>query len=136
MAFLTKEECVRRHRLLWNYIADQILEKENVHWEYKTEAFEHFGWNVSISYIFNYCWACYYDSMKCLEMVDDPKCACESEVSDCPYCLFKWNSDKTNYCVKPHALYGRFLDSHRSNDWKEAAKIARDIANMPVREDV
>lgn len=30
MAFLTKEECVRRHRLLWNYIADQIEEQEEV----------------------------------------------------------------------------------------------------------
>ena len=25
MAFLTKEECVRRHRLLWNYVADQTF---------------------------------------------------------------------------------------------------------------
>ena len=30
MAFLTKEECVRRHRLLWNYVADQILEQKKV----------------------------------------------------------------------------------------------------------
>lgn len=27
MTFLTKEECVRRHKLLWNYVADQILEQ-------------------------------------------------------------------------------------------------------------
>ena len=41
MAFLTKEECVRRHRLLWNYIANKILEQEEVPWNYKEEAFEH-----------------------------------------------------------------------------------------------
>lgn len=43
MAFLTKEECVRRHRLLWNYVADQFLEQENASRNYKREAFEHFG---------------------------------------------------------------------------------------------
>lgn len=136
MAFLTKEECVRRHRLLWNYVADQILEQEKVSLKYKRKAFEHFGWNISIGYIFNYCWACYYHSMKCLEMVDDPKCARKNEVNDCPYCLFNWTSDKTNYCGNRHALYDQFWDSKLSNNWKEAARIARDIANMPVREDV
>ena len=61
MAFLTKDECVRRHRLLWNYIADEILEQEEVPWDYKKEAFEHFGWHNGD--MFNYCWACYYDSI-------------------------------------------------------------------------
>lgn len=136
MAFLTKEECVRRHRLLWNYVADQILEQEKVSLKYERKAFEHFGWNISIGHIFDYCWACYYHSMKCLEMVDDPKCARKNEVNDCPYCLFNWTSDKTNYCGNPHALYDQFWDSKLSNNWKEAARIARDIANMPVREDV
>ena len=53
MAFLTKEECVRRHRLLWNYVADQILEQKKVPWNYKEEAFEHFGWHNGV--MFNYC---------------------------------------------------------------------------------
>lgn len=35
MAFLTKEECVRRHRLLWNYIANKILEQEGCLWSIK-----------------------------------------------------------------------------------------------------
>lgn len=43
MAFLTKEECVHRHRLLWNYIADQVEEQEEVPCNCKEEAFEHFG---------------------------------------------------------------------------------------------
>lgn len=136
MAFLTKEECVRRHRLLWNYVADQILEQENASRNYKKEAFEHFGWSIPIGSIFGYCWGCYYDSMKRLEMVDDPKHIKESEVKTCPYCLFNWTSDENNFCVKYNTLFNRFMNSKRINDWKEAARIAREIANMPVREDV
>ena len=136
MAFLTKEECVRRHILLWNYIADEILEQKKVPWNYKVKAFEHFGWSVPIGSIFSYCWGCYYDSMKRLEMVDDPKYIKESEVKICPYCLFNWTSDENNFCSKHDTLFNRFMNSKRINDWKEAARIAREIANMPVREDV
>ena len=137
MAFLTKEECVRRHRLLWNYIADQILEQEEVPWNYyKEEAFEHFGWNVSIGYMFSYCWACYYHSMKSLEIVDNPKCVRGIGVNNCPYCLFNWSAAKTNYCGNIHTLFDQFMDAKLSNNWKEGARIARKIANMPVREDV
>lgn len=135
MAFLTKEECIRRHRLLWNYIADQFEEQEEIFLDYKEEAFEHFGWNVFIGRDFSYCWACYYNKMKRLEMVDDPKCA---EVRNCQYCLFDWNKGEyeNNYCGYYHTLFDQFLDSTFSKNWKEASRIAREIANMPVREDV
>ena len=136
MAFLTKEECVRRHRLLWNYVADQILEQEKVLWNCQRKAFEHFGWNVPIGSIFNCCWGCYYNSMKCLEMVDDPKHIKESEVNTCPYCLFNWTSDENNFCSKHNTLFDRFMRSKLVDNWEEAARIAREIANMPVREDV
>lgn len=136
MAFLTKEECVRRHRLLWNYVADQILEQEKVLWNCKRKAFEHFGWSVPIGSIFNCCWGCYYNSMKRLEMVDDPKHIKESEVNICPYCLFNWTSDEYNFCGKNNTLFDRFMRSKRVDNWENAARIAREIANMPVREDV
>ena len=136
MAFLTKEECVRRHRLLWNYVADQILEQKKVPWNCQRKAFEHFGWSVPIGSIFNCCWGCYYNSMKRLEMVDDPKHIKESEVNTCPYCLFNWTSDENNFCGKHNTLFDRFMRSKCINDWEEAARIAREIANMPVREDV
>lgn len=139
MAFLTKEECVRRHRLLWNYVADQILEQGKVPWNYKRKAFEHFGWSVPIGSIFSYCWGCYYNRMKRLEMVDDPKHINESEVNDCPYCpycLFNWTSDGNNFCGQHNTLFGRFMDSMAIDNWENAARIAREIANMPVRENV
>ena len=136
MAFLTKEECVRRHRLLWNYVADQILEQEKVLWNCQRKACEHFGWYVPIGSIFNCCWGCYYNSMKCLEMVDDPKHIKESEVNTCPYCLFNWTSDENNFCSKHNTLFDRFMRSKLVDNWEEAARIAREIANMPVREDV
>ena len=136
MAFLTKEECVRRHRLLWNYVADQILEQKKVPRNYKRKAFEHFGWSVPIGRIFSYCWGCYYNSMKCFEMVDDPKHIKESEVNTCPYCLFNWTSDEHNFCSKYNTMFDWFTVSKLANDWEKAARIAREIANMPVRENV
>lgn len=136
MAFLTKEECVRRHRLLWNYVADQFLEQENASSDYKRRAFEHFGWSVPIGSIFSYCWGCYYNCMKRLEMVDDPKHIKESKVNTCPYCLFNWTSDENNCCFANNTLFDRFLNSMVANKWENAARIAREIANMPVRENV
>lgn len=143
MAFLTKEECIRRHRLLWNYIADQIEEQEEVPWNYKEEAFEHFGWHNGA--MFSYCWACYYCQMKDFEMVDDADAEKRKSWGNCHSCLFDWynHGDKpwddsySNYCDDGITLYFCFHALKLSNNnWKEAARIAREIANMPVREDV
>lgn len=147
MAFLTKEECIRRHRLLWNYIADQIEEQEEVPWNYKEEAFEHFGWHNGA--MFSYCWACYYCQMKDFEMVDDADAEKRNAYVKCHNCLFDWydrgnrlwDENYSNYCNDCNdrtTLYSRFreLRNNTNEDWKEAAKIAREIASMPVREDV
>ena len=140
MAFLTKEECVRRHRLLWNYIADEILEQEKVPWNYKEEAFEHFGWHNGV--IFNYCWACYYCKMKDFEMIDTEN---TNRWINCHNCLFdwhgrgdeSWDEEYSNACDEGTALYSRFYELKTTNgDWKETARLAREIANMPVRENV
>ena len=124
MAFLTKEECVRRHRLLWNY---------------KSKAFEHFGWHNGD--MFSYCWACYYCQMKDFEMVDAEN---TNNWINCHNCLFdwhgrgneSWDEEYSNFCNEGTTLYSRFHKIENTNgDWKEAARIAREIANMPVRED-
>lgn len=143
MAFLTKEECVRRHRLLWNYIADQIEEQEEVSWDCKEEAFEHFGWHNGV--MFNYCWACYYCQLKDFEMIDDADAEKRKVWVNCHNCLFDWyaysdgpwNEEYSNYCDDGTTLYSRFHALKLNNDnWKEAARIARKIANLPVREEV
>lgn len=143
MAFLTKEECVRRNRLLWNYVADQILEQEKVPWNYKEEAFEHFGWHNG--YMFSYCWACYYCQMKDYEIVDNEDAERRKSWINCHNCLFDWHgrgnkpwdAEWSNYCDDGMTLYSRFHTLINTNeDWEKAARIAREIANMPVREDV
>lgn len=142
MAFLTKEECVRRHILLWNYIADEILEQEKVPWNYKVKAFEHFGWHNGD--MFNYCWACYYCQMKDHEMVDNEDAERRKSWMNCHNCLFDWyhhdepwGAEWSNYCDDGMTLYSRFHTLRNTNkDWEKAARIAREIANMPVREDV
>lgn len=139
MAFLTKEECVRRHRMLWNRIADRILEKEEVSWNYKEEAFEHFGWPMHNGEMINYCWACYYSRMKDFETFDDANKDEQKSWSNCHNCLFDWRNhddepwdrNYSNYCDDGTTLYSRFHELRdRNGDWEEAAIIAREIANM------
>lgn len=63
---------------------------------------------------------------------------------NCHNCLFDWyhhdepwDAEWSNYCDDGMTLYSRFHTLRNTNkDWKEAARIAREIANMPVREDV
>ena len=55
MEELTREEAIRRHRLMWNWIAD---EAEKTHKPVtKMDAFDHFGWDQNI---LSKCWCCEY----------------------------------------------------------------------------
>ena len=45
MEELTREEAIRRHRLMWNWIADET-EKIGEPID-KSDAFKHFGWDGS-----------------------------------------------------------------------------------------
>lgn len=53
--YALKEEAIRRHRLMWNWIAD---EAERTHKPVtKMDAFDHFGWDQNIR---SKCWCCEY----------------------------------------------------------------------------
>ena len=86
--------------------------------------------------------------MKNFEMLDNED-AEERRKSwkNCHNCLFDWyhhdepwDAAWSNYCDDcddKTTLYSRFHTLRNTNeDWEKAARIAREIANMPVREDV
>lgn len=130
MEKLTKEEAIRRHRLLWAKIADECEGKDaldNVYAsELKQKVFSVLGW----VHIRNYCWCCEYSRTK-----SGYNC------NDCNGCPIQWPNGS---CVDPHTydfkegaqngyLYDIFEQSVRDGDENSAKKIALEIANLPEK---
>ena len=114
MKKLTKKESVELHRKLWNWVADETLRlKRKV---YGNEYFEKM--RISTEDVpCCHCYCCEYD-----ELYNPDK--------NCYYCPIKWGDDNEKCGNNMH-----YKLWSTSEDYKEAAKYARKIANMPERED-
>lgn len=112
---LTKEEAIKRHRMMWNWIAYETLRREKM--VGKKEAFEKFGWTYNPTA--TNCWCCEY--------VKDNHDGCES-------CPVQWVY--TSICCDMNSLYSNWNLSSQIGDYKKAAEYAFQIANLPEREDV
>lgn len=112
---LTKKEAIRRHRLMWNWIAQTSIQEQRC--VTKEEAFKHFGWeNIRNT---NFCWCCAYAMMK-LKM-------------GCSRCPIKW-PDK--YCTNLYdLLYDKFIRASKYDHYIKSAEIAYQIAELPERKD-
>lgn len=115
---LTKAEAIRRHRLLWNWIAQTSIQEQRC--VSKPEAFKHFGWE----YAHAHCWCCeyvvrlfgYWDCSHCPILWPDYSCAsCKSDFD-----LF---------------LFDRFSYAFSEDNYIEVAKIAYKIAELPERKE-
>lgn len=107
---LTKEEAIRRHRMMWNWIADEsIRQKRRVE---RREAFEHFGWGVTKTDF----WCCEYVA------ANNKKC------SDCP---IAWPKG-ARCAINDNTPYIKWCFSLGYND---CAKYAKQIEELPERED-
>ena len=108
---LTRDEAIRKCRDMWNWIADETEKRKFV--VKKHEYFED-GDEEPL----NYCFLCeYVAARRCEKCPIDfgswGNVACED--LDSPYCWWKVEAER--------------------NNWQEAAKLAREIANLPERED-
>lgn len=109
---LTFEEAVDQHRKMWNWIADSI------------ESFQVNGIEIKEAYMQEYfpnnsivcnCSCCEYDRI--------------FGKGTCRYCPIAW--EQNGYCGLE---YCDFKEATLCENYAQAAKIARKIANLPARE--
>ena len=121
---LTKEEAVRRHRELWNKIAELCTGKFRIY-DIKCAAFEALGYDDPIELPDSMCWACEYAIYNALHLHRTNK-------GICYFCPIKW---KTEVCYDKggeNDMWGRYM---RDGNYEKAAEMARVIANLPEKED-
>lgn len=113
---LTKEEAIKRHRMMWNWIAYETLKRKRR--VYKSEAVKHFGWNPCM--MVADCWCCTYDHK-------DNQLGCKN-------CPVVWPSEHCMDCTGGGLFKKWSLTA--PIDYEKAADLAYQIANLPEREDV
>lgn len=125
----TREDFVFHHRKMWNWIADQTLKlKRKVR---KYEYFEVMGIPEDERPL-NFCYCCDFAKVQLSNE------GCESM---CQWCPVDWMSNDNMYmCVyrnlaRNYGLFTRWRLQYDSN-YKEAARLARTIANLPENENV
>lgn len=125
------ELLIEKHRNMWNWIADKIEEDKGTNpdiddfGDYKSLYLKSQGYH---RYVYYDCFMCDYIIRK--HKIYDGK--------RCYWCLLKWPSRCINYPCEDTkfdgdglGLYNRFWTT---DDWKEAAKCAREIANLPIND--
>lgn len=104
---LSKQETIKRHRQMWNWIADESLKQKRC--VRKSEVFEHFKWKKC----WCYCWCCEYSN------------------SECARCPILWLTCEK--CVDPDSLYKEWINTCHNNNYLKASELAKQIANLPER---
>lgn len=119
---LSKEEAIRKHREMWNWIADRIKERKqlvNVD-ELKREYIEQHNENVEYS-----CYLCQY----CADRIDY-----DERYEKCKYCPLDWESDEDEYglyqCLDNHKEIGLYRKVKIAVIWEEQYKLCKKIANL------
>lgn len=140
MEKLIREEAIRRHRLMWNWLADET-EKTGKPIR-KHDAFKHFGWDGSEA--LSSCWCCEWvcENWK----LGSDKFDFESACSSCP---LDWSTGEkeilkatcstitSNDGHTKDGLYDQWLfKTYGEEDHAEASRLARIIANLPEKKEV
>lgn len=113
---LTKEEAIKRHRMMWNWIAYETLKREE--FVTKWEAIKHFGWVKSK--MRSRCWCCTY----------------AHKDGTCDKCPIQWPGGICTNSIGVEGLYEAWSYARWCSDHKKAADLAYQIANLPEREDM
>ena len=112
----------RKHSEMWNWIAEQS--ERNKSGVCKSEYFSTFGIDEKPLY---FCWCCEFVS-GVQNLIGNPSVGVGCEL--CP--VKDWEEKNSGSLHPPCArgLYGTWLKSVNEMDYKKAAKIAREIANL------
>lgn len=117
---LTKKEAIRRHRLMWNWIAQMSIQEQRCVSEF--EAFKHFGWSLDTRSL---CWCCEYSLMDGL-----------FNSTRCSFCPIEWGKEafgRRIVCLDENSLFINWLVADQRNDYVKFAKYAYQIAELPER---
>ena len=121
MKKLTREEAIANHRKMWNWIADETERRQAI--VSKSDYLHDTMWCD----IENECFCCQYSFQ-------------ESGCESCENCPLDWGSNQKLFMCENIRSYGdykglhiKWLDFVRGGSWRNAAKIAREIANLPER---
>lgn len=109
---LTKEEAIKRHRIMWYWIAFETLKQKRCIG--KIEAFEYFGWGEEA--VPHLCWCCAYTKKR------------EGGYHSCLLCPIEWPDSLG--CATIHGLYRKWV--YEAN-YEIAADLALQIATLPER---
>lgn len=111
---LTKAEAIRRHRLMWNWIAQTSIQEQQC--VGKDEAFEHFGWpDIRAG-----CWCCEYIYV-------------ESGIYCCIKCPVVWDGVYTAWCCDCDSEFSKWTKAVKKQNYVLAAKYAYMVAGLPER---
>lgn len=113
---LTFNEAIANHRKMWNWIADKSEERKRV-----ISKADYFAENKIKDYAFENCYACEYGIQQIGYYQGSAKC------DKCP---IDWGVENCEAISSP------YYDWRNSEDYQSAAKYAREIANLPSREEV
>lgn len=119
---LTREEAIRLHRAMWNWIADVIEGRQCVQCipDLKREYIQirTLYTNVDCD-----CFCCEF-RLQNQNTIED--------ISYCHLCPLDWGTDHEDFypCEYRNGLW---MQCNHSTDWKEQASLARKIANLPER---
>ena len=133
---LTKEQAIKEHRKMWNWIADQYEQHTDLIEKYKNvDSLKHYYVNKYFpdEDIECNCFCCEYDNQyRELDIL----------LNDCYHCPLKWGSDRdVDMCLyknsEEYNLYGVLhemqYEDYLSFDFVLCADLARQIANLPER---
>lgn len=113
---LTREQAIIEHRKMWRWIAEKIekLEWRVIIWIWKESYLVRNGYKI---YPRSGCFLCEYNS--------------QFNDASCNHCAVKYPEEEHNECLG--GLYKKVV---YAETWQEHAELARQIANLPEREDV
>lgn len=119
---LSKEEAIKRHRMMWKWLSEESLKHKRV--IIKQEAFEHFGWDENE--IAHCCWCCEYAE----QHIKRP-----NRENPCNHCPLEWpNGGCTN--SNDNGYYDEWFKCVCKNDYEKAASIALKISELYENMDV
>lgn len=109
---LTREQAIAEHRKMWYWIAEETIKRQE-----KVHPDEYLNTFFPNRTIMSHGFCCEYD---------------RQFNNDCAHCPIEWDPDEKDSCCNNYN--GSFyLGWAYTSNWQEAAKYARQIAELPER---